>query len=128
MRRWPLRRAKARGRLPPLLRPAWREEAQELLNRFGLMPAAPTPRRCAERGRAQADRYRHGCRAEAQRLLLMDEPTSGVAAAEKMAVVETLAACCATPASPPCSSSTTWMWWSASPIGWPSGRRARSPH
>jgi branched-chain amino acid transport system ATP-binding protein len=74
----------------PLLRPAFREEAEELLNRFGLMPAADR----------RADALNEGTRkltdiamavAMKPRLLLMDEPTSGVAAADKMAVVETLA-------------------------------------
>jgi branched-chain amino acid transport system ATP-binding protein len=74
----------------PLLRPAWREEARALLDRFGLLPVA------AQR----ADALNEGTRKLADiamavalkpRLLLMDEPTSGVAASEKMAVVETLA-------------------------------------
>jgi branched-chain amino acid transport system ATP-binding protein len=76
--------------LRPLLRPAWREEARDLLARFGLVPVA------AQR----ADALNEGTRKLADiamavalrpRLLLMDEPTSGVAASEKMAVVETLA-------------------------------------
>lgn len=74
----------------PLLRPAWRAEARELLDRFGLLPAAAL----------RADALNEGTRKLADiamavalkpRLLLMDEPTSGVAASEKMAVVETLA-------------------------------------
>ncbi|MFH5926509.1 ABC transporter ATP-binding protein [Roseomonas xinghualingensis] len=74
----------------PLLRPAFREEAEELLERFGLMPVA----------RSRADALNEGTRKLADiamavalrpNLLLMDEPTSGVAAADKMAVVETLA-------------------------------------
>jgi branched-chain amino acid transport system ATP-binding protein len=76
--------------LTPLLRPAWREEVRELLDRFGLLPVA------AQR----ADALNEGTRKLADiamavalkpRLLLMDEPTSGVAASEKIAVVETLA-------------------------------------
>ena len=76
--------------LAPLLRPAWRAEARELLDRFGLLPVAD----------ARADALNEGARKLADiamavalrpRLLLMDEPTSGVAASEKMAVVETLA-------------------------------------
>ncbi|MFC7554572.1 ABC transporter ATP-binding protein [Pseudoroseomonas wenyumeiae] len=76
--------------LPPLLRPAFREEAEDLLNRFGLMPNA----------HQRADALNEGTRKLADiamavamrpQLLLMDEPTSGVAAADKMAVVETLA-------------------------------------
>ncbi len=76
--------------LAPLLRPGWREEARELLDRFGLLPLAAT----------RADALNEGARKLADiamavalrpRLLLMDEPTSGVAASEKMAVVETLA-------------------------------------
>jgi len=75
--------------LAPLLRPAWREEGAELLERFGLLPVA----------RQRADALNEGTRKLADiamavalkpRLLLMDEPTSGVAASEKMAVVETL--------------------------------------
>jgi len=72
-----------------LLRPAWREEAHDLLDRFGL----------AELATSRADALNEGARKLADiamavalkpRLLLMDEPTSGVAAGEKMAVVETL--------------------------------------
>jgi branched-chain amino acid transport system ATP-binding protein len=75
--------------LTPLLRPAWREEAMALLERFGLEGVAD----------ARADALNEGARKLADiamavalqpRLLLMDEPTSGVAAAEKMAIVETL--------------------------------------
>ena len=74
----------------PLLRPACREAAEDLLSRFGLLPIA---------GR-RADALNEGARklvdiamalALRPRLLLMDEPTSGVAAADKMQVVETLA-------------------------------------
>ena len=74
----------------PLLRPAFREEAEDLLNRFGLLTAA----------NRRADALNEGTRkltdiamavAMKPKLLLMDEPTSGVAAADKMAVVETLA-------------------------------------
>ncbi|NKE43883.1 ABC transporter ATP-binding protein [Roseomonas frigidaquae] len=74
----------------PLLRPAWRDEARELLDRFGLLPLATR----------RADALNEGTRKLADiamavalkpRLLLMDEPTSGVSASEKMAVVETLA-------------------------------------
>ncbi|PHK94195.1 ABC transporter ATP-binding protein [Pseudoroseomonas rhizosphaerae] len=74
----------------PLLRPAFRAEAEELLERFGLTAAA----------HQRADALNEGTRkltdiamavAMKPRLLLMDEPTSGVAAADKMAVVETLA-------------------------------------
>jgi branched-chain amino acid transport system ATP-binding protein len=75
--------------LAPLLRPAWRAEAMALLDRFGLAALAD----------ARADTLNEGARKLADiamaaalqpRLLLMDEPTSGVAAAEKMGVVETL--------------------------------------
>ena len=73
----------------PLMRPAIRAEAEELLDRFGLLPLADR----------RADALNEGARKLADiamavalrpRLLLMDEPTSGVAAADKMAVVETL--------------------------------------
>jgi len=76
--------------LRPLLRPRWRDEARSLLDRFGLTPVAD----------ARADALNEGARKLADiamavalqpRLLLMDEPTSGVAASEKMDVVETLA-------------------------------------
>jgi branched-chain amino acid transport system ATP-binding protein len=76
--------------LKPLLRPRWREEAHDLLERFGLAVIAE----------ARADALNEGARkltdiamavALKPRLLLMDEPTSGVAASEKMEVVETLA-------------------------------------
>ncbi|KMO42680.1 ABC transporter ATP-binding protein [Methylobacterium tarhaniae] len=75
--------------LNPLLRPRFRDEASELISRFGLT-------RIAE---VRADALNEGARklvdiamavALRPRLLLMDEPTSGVAAAEKMAIVETL--------------------------------------
>ncbi|MBI0432260.1 ABC transporter ATP-binding protein [Roseomonas sp. KE0001] len=73
----------------PLLRPAFRREAEEVLARFGLEALA-------ER---RGDALNEGARKLADiamavalrpRLLLMDEPTSGVAAADKMGVVETL--------------------------------------
>ncbi|SDB69429.1 ABC transporter ATP-binding protein [Belnapia rosea] len=75
--------------LAPLLRPRWRDEAMDLLDRFGLRAVAE----------ARADALNEGARKLADiamavalepSLLLMDEPTSGVAAAEKMAIVETL--------------------------------------
>ncbi|NNM75153.1 ABC transporter ATP-binding protein [Enterovirga aerilata] len=73
----------------PLLDGAHVAEASELLGRFGLSDLA---------GR-RADALNEGARKLADiamalalkpRLLLMDEPTSGVAASEKMAIVETL--------------------------------------
>jgi branched-chain amino acid transport system ATP-binding protein len=76
--------------LAPLLHPARRDEARALLDRFGLLPLAGL----------RADALNEGARKLADiamavalrpRLLLMDEPTSGVAASEKMVVVETLA-------------------------------------
>ncbi|WP_137123846.1 ABC transporter ATP-binding protein [Roseomonas sp. HF4] len=76
--------------LAPLLRPGYRAEARDLLDRFGLAALAD----------ARADALNEGARKLADiamavalkpRLLLMDEPTSGVAASEKMHVVETLA-------------------------------------
>ncbi|WP_246526377.1 ABC transporter ATP-binding protein [Plastoroseomonas hellenica] len=76
--------------LAPLLRREIREEARELLARFGLSAIEES----------RADTLNEGARKLADiamavalkpRLLLMDEPTSGVAASEKMAVVETLA-------------------------------------
>jgi branched-chain amino acid transport system ATP-binding protein len=75
--------------LAPLLRPGYRREAMELLARFGLEGVADS----------RADALNEGARKLADiamavalepRLLLMDEPTSGVATAEKMGVVETL--------------------------------------
>ena len=66
-----------------------RDEAADLLERFGLLPLAGK----------RADALNEGARklvdiamavALRPRLLLMDEPTSGVAATDKMAVVETL--------------------------------------
>jgi len=74
----------------PLLRPAFHEEAEELLERFGLLAVAGL----------RADALNEGSRklvdiamavALRPKLILMDEPTSGVAAADKMGVVETLA-------------------------------------
>ncbi|HWL79907.1 MAG TPA: ABC transporter ATP-binding protein [Roseomonas sp.] len=76
--------------LNSLLRPSWRDEAMALLDSFGLAPLADR----------RGDALNEGARKLADiamavalkpRLLLMDEPTSGVAAADKMAVVETLA-------------------------------------
>jgi branched-chain amino acid transport system ATP-binding protein len=73
----------------PLLRPRYREEAMALLERFGLSGVA----------NSRADALNEGARKLADiamavalqpRLVLMDEPTSGVAAAEKMGIVETL--------------------------------------
>ncbi|MFE1599185.1 ABC transporter ATP-binding protein [Methylobacterium sp. ID0610] len=75
--------------LAPLLRPAFRDEAAELIDRFGLSGVAGL----------RADALNEGTRklvdiamavALRPRLIMMDEPTSGVAAAEKMAIVETL--------------------------------------
>ena len=75
--------------LMPLMRMGWRDEAMALLDRFGLAGVAE----------ARADALNEGARKLADiamavalrpRLLLMDEPTSGVAASEKMAIVETL--------------------------------------
>jgi branched-chain amino acid transport system ATP-binding protein len=75
--------------LVPLLRPGYRRDAMALLARFGLEGVAE----------ARADALNEGARKLADiamavalepRLLLMDEPTSGVAASEKMGVVETL--------------------------------------
>jgi branched-chain amino acid transport system ATP-binding protein len=75
--------------LAPLLRRHWRAEAMEILGRFGLAGVAE----------ARADALNEGARklsdiamavALRPRLLLMDEPTSGVAASEKMGIVETL--------------------------------------
>ena len=75
--------------LAPLLRPRYRDEARDLLKRFGLTGVAE----------ARADALNEGARKLADiamavalkpRLLLMDEPTSGVAASEKMTIVETL--------------------------------------
>jgi branched-chain amino acid transport system ATP-binding protein len=73
----------------PLLRPAWRAEAMALLADFGLEAIAAT----------RADALNEGARKLADiamavalrpRLLLMDEPTSGVATDGKMPMVETL--------------------------------------
>jgi branched-chain amino acid transport system ATP-binding protein len=75
--------------IKPLLRMGWRDEARATLDRFGLLGLAE----------ARADALNEGARKLADiamaialrpRLLLMDEPTSGVAASEKMAIVETL--------------------------------------
>jgi branched-chain amino acid transport system ATP-binding protein len=74
----------------PLLRPRFKQEAVDLLDRFGLLSLAGQ----------RADALNEGARkltdiamavALRPRLLLMDEPTSGVASSDKMAVVETLA-------------------------------------
>ena len=75
--------------LRDLLRPAYRDEAQDILERFGL----------ADLAGQRADALNEGARklvdiamtvALKPRVILMDEPTSGVAAAQKMAIVETL--------------------------------------
>jgi branched-chain amino acid transport system ATP-binding protein len=74
----------------PLLAAAVAREAQDIIDKFGLTDIAAR----------RADTLNEGARkltdiamalALKPRLLLMDEPTSGVAASEKMAVVETLA-------------------------------------
>jgi branched-chain amino acid transport system ATP-binding protein len=73
----------------PLLRRSYHDQAMALLDRFGLAPVA----------QSRADALNEGARKLADiamavalqpRLVLMDEPTSGVAAAEKMGIVETL--------------------------------------
>ncbi|TDH60181.1 ABC transporter ATP-binding protein [Dankookia rubra] len=73
----------------PLLRRGYHDQAMALLDRFGLGPVA----------QSRADALNEGARKLADiamavalqpRLVLMDEPTSGVAAAEKMGIVETL--------------------------------------
>ncbi len=73
----------------PLMRPVWRDEADEVLARFGILDLSET----------RADALNEGARklvdiavavALRPRLILMDEPTSGVAGADKMAIVETL--------------------------------------
>ena len=73
----------------PLMRPAWREEADGILSQFEL----------AEIAQRRADTLNEGARkltdiamavALKPRLILMDEPTSGVAASEKIGIVETL--------------------------------------
>jgi branched-chain amino acid transport system ATP-binding protein len=75
--------------LAPLLSAGYRARAEALLDRFGIAALAET----------RADALNEGARKLADiamavalepRLLLMDEPTSGVAASEKMQVVETL--------------------------------------
>lgn len=73
----------------PLMRPAWREEADDILSKFDL----------SEIAQRRADTLNEGARKLADiamavalkpRLILMDEPTSGVAASEKIGIVETL--------------------------------------
>lgn len=73
----------------PLMRPAWREEADGILSQFEL----------AEIAQRRADTLNEGARkltdiamavALKPRLILMDEPTSGVAASEEIGIVETL--------------------------------------
>lgn len=75
--------------MQPLMRPAWREEADDILAQFDLSDIA----------HHRADTLNEGARkltdiamavALKPRLILMDEPTSGVAASEKIAIVETL--------------------------------------
>ncbi len=73
----------------PLMRPAWRGEADDILDQFGL----------SEIAERRADTLNEGARkltdiamavALKPRIILMDEPTSGVAASEKIGIVETL--------------------------------------
>lgn len=73
----------------PLMRPSWRDEADDILAQFDLSDIA----------QRRADTLNEGARkltdiamavALKPRLILMDEPTSGVAASEKIAIVETL--------------------------------------
>lgn len=73
----------------PLMRRAWREEAENILSQFDL----------SEIAQRRADTLNEGARkltdiamavALKPRLILMDEPTSGVAASEKIDIVQTL--------------------------------------
>ena len=52
------------------------------------------------------------------KLLLLDEPTSGVAADEKFGIMDLVMDAAARPASSCCSSSTTWISSRATPSAW----------
>jgi len=73
----------------PLLRHAVRAEAEEVLARFGLSALAERRGDALNEGARKLTDIAMAVALRPQ-LLLMDEPTSGVAAADKMGVVETL--------------------------------------
>jgi branched-chain amino acid transport system ATP-binding protein len=74
----------------PLLRPRFKQEAEELLDRFGLLSLAGQRANTLNEGARKLTDIAMAV-ALRPRLLLMDEPTSGVASSDKMAVVEVLA-------------------------------------
>ncbi|WP_159350529.1 ABC transporter ATP-binding protein [Roseomonas harenae] len=74
----------------PLLRPRFKQEAEELLDRFGLLSQAGQRANALNEGARKLTDIAMAV-ALRPRLLLMDEPTSGVASSDKMAVVEVLA-------------------------------------
>jgi branched-chain amino acid transport system ATP-binding protein len=74
----------------PLLRPRFKREAEELLDRFGLLSLAGQRANALNEGARKLTDIAMAV-ALRPRLLLMDEPTSGVASSDKMAVVEVLA-------------------------------------
>ena len=72
-----------------LMRPAVRAEAERVLDRFGLLAVADRRANALNEGARKLADIAMAV-ALKPRLILMDEPTSGVAGADKMAVVETL--------------------------------------
>ena len=72
-----------------LMRPAVRAEADSVLDRFGLLDVGDTPAGALSEGARKLADIAMAV-ALRPRLILMDEPTSGVAGSEKMAVVGTL--------------------------------------
>ena len=83
------RAGKGTGFWRPLYRGQWLEEGQEVLERFGLKPYAHRPvAELPEGGRKLLDVALSF--ALKPRLLLMDEPTSGVSIEDKFQVMDTL--------------------------------------
>ena len=72
-----------------LMRPAIRERADAILERFGLAAVADRRGDALNEGHRKLADIAMAVALEPS-LILMDEPTSGVAAADKMAIVETL--------------------------------------
>ncbi len=106
-------RRKPRGLAPA--RERHRELAMALLEQVGMAAAADRP--CSELAYGDVKRVELAVAlAGDPKLLLMDEPTAGMALRERAALMElTHGHRSDAPASACCSPSTTWMWCSATP-------------
>ena len=104
----------------PLRTPRLLKDAEAILERY----------RIADYRHALASTLPQGVRklldiamavAASPRLVLLDEPTSGISVEEKYEIMEVVVGALTAPASPCCSSSTTWRSSSATPSAcWPS--------